>query len=397
MPKAKHPPVEEVGSAFRLPTSEGASVNSYPVAQATGKRLKEVQKMFKRKNRKENKIEPFSSPKSPLSYPVGQAAQMLGISKRTLIRRASAMGLEFEFDGRGRRVHADDIQSLLSGSVFFSKKSNAFFEAESDESLNAFDEENFQAACNLELPISIRVWQRLPSGKGTMLKGDLFGDETYVFVPELIKQKYGSGEYIIRPIENGVLSKKRYRVKIAGTPKVRSRKGIKMENNNFNFASFSENSQAEKEKLISKWLDPGCLRSWWILIKGDLERQKCFLTFEDFISARRSFNLALHDMEKEELELINSIDAYEIFKSHLQRLCQQKEQADDARLGDVREETQILTQMLQEMSEEMKRFYKEQSEKNTLLLFLCAFCLILLLAPILAQNPPQLTQQKPPA
>lgn len=250
--------------------------------------------MFKRKN----EIEQFSSHQSPLSYPVGQASEMLGISKRTLLRRASAIGLEFEFDGRGRRVRADDIQSLLSGGFLDNKKSDAFFEEESDESLNNFDEEGIQAAYELKLPKKIRVWQRFPSG--TVLRGDLFCDERDGVVHELIKQRYGPGEYVIRTIENGVLSKRSY-----GEPwnKKEAQKG----------ASFSRNSQSKKEKQISQWLNPLSLRFWWIRATMQLHNQKCSLTTEDFISARRSFKQYLDQIEEDEFELI--FDAYEIFFS----------------------------------------------------------------------------------
>ena len=345
--------------------------------------------MFKKKKENE-RAEQFSSYQSPMSYPVGQAAQMLGISKRTLIRHASAMGLEFEWDGRGRRIRRDDLQRLQKEGVVNNKKS--ILEAESDARLNAVDEDNLQAAYDLELPISIRVWQRLPSGKGTMLKGDLFCDETYGLVHELIKQKYGSGEYLIRPIENGVLSKKRYIVKLEGTPKIQSWKGIQMENKNnkeaFNFSANSENSQAKKDKQISTWVN--FLRCWWPLAELQLRDEKCFLTFEEFISARRSFKQFLDSLAEDELQLITSMDAYEMFKSHLRRLCSPREQGDDD-ASFSNQDTQRIEEMLQAIREEMKHFYQEQSEKNTLLLFLCALCLILLLAPILAQQAPQLT------
>jgi hypothetical protein len=262
---------------------------------------------------------------------------------------------------------------------------------ESDESLNAVDEENFQAACNLELPISIRVWQRLPFGRGVMLKGDSFCDETYVFVPELIKQKYGPGEYILRPIEHGVLSKKRYRVKIECTPKVQSWKGIQMENKNKKVYT-SENSQTKKEQQISSWLN--YLIGWWHFIKVELSSQKCFLTFEDFISARRSVRQFLSEMEEEELKLITSIDAYGLFKSHLQRLCPQREQGedDDASFSDVHSETEILRETLEDMREDVKHLQKAQSEQNLLLLLLLVICLILLLV-ISGQQPTPLMQQ----
>lgn len=336
--------------------------------------------MFKRKKKKENKIEQFSSPKSPLSYPVGQASEMLGISKRTLLRRASAIGLEFEFDGRGRRVRADDIQSLLSGGFLDNKKSDAFFEEESDESLNNFDEEGIKAAYELKLPKKIRVWQRFSSGKGTVLRGDLFCDESCGFVHELIKQRYGPGEYVIRTIENGVLSKRSYKVLIAGEPwnKKEAQKD----------ASFSGNSQSKKEKQISQWLDPFSLRCWWISAMMQPRSQKCSLTTEHLISARRSFKKYLDQIEEDEFELITSLDAREIFFAHVQRLCQLKEQALDARLGDAQlEETQLLGEMLEDIEdikEEMLNFDKEQSEQNLLLLF-CLFGMIILLAPQLGQ------------
>ena len=95
--------------------------------------------MFKRKDKKKDRSEQFIEESSPLSYPIGQAAQTLGMSKRTLMRRAEAMGLEFDWDGRGRRVRRDDLQRLLSGERL-DKKSNAL--AESDENDSAFDEED---------------------------------------------------------------------------------------------------------------------------------------------------------------------------------------------------------------------------------------------------------------
>lgn len=343
--------------------------------------FKEIKRMFKRKKKKENKIEQFS-------YPIGQAAQMLGISKRTLLRRASAIGLEFEFDGRGRRVRADDIQSFLSGGFLDNKKSDAFFEEESDYSLNNFDEEGIKAAYELKLPKKIRAWQR--SGKGTVLRGDLFCDESCGFVHELIKQRYGPGEYVIRTIENGVLSKRSYKVLIGGEPSINKENKQEAKKG----ASFSGDSQSKKEKQISQWLDPFSLRLWWI--SATLRSQKCSLTTEDLISARRSFKKYLDQIEEDEFELITSLDAREIFFAHVQRLCQQKEQADDARLGDaqVEEETHLLREMLEDIEEDILNFEKEQSEQN-LLLLVCLFALIILLAPQLGQILEQILKQKP--
>ena len=352
--------------------------------------------MFKRKKKKANeRDEQFSSHQSPLSYPIGQAAKELRMSKRTLLRRAESMNLDFEWDGRGRRVRADDLQRLSSGGVVDNKKSNAFKEAESGDL--AFDEEDDGAAYVLELPIEMRVWQRAPSGNGTVLKGDLFCDETYGCVHQLIKQTYGPGEYTIRPIENGVLFKRSYKVQIPGEPWILNQKRIRMENKNKKeaFKGASDNSQARKDERISQWLDPTCLRWWWVAAKLRLCNQKCSLTIEDFISGRRSFKLCLEEMEEDEIKLITGIDAYELFYSHLQRLCPQREQGedDDSSFSDAQEETQRIEDMLQEIVEEIKRFEDEQSEKNTLLLFLCALCLILLFVLILAQQP----QLKPTA
>ena len=66
--------------------------------------------MVSRKNKEE--INEPEEKSWALSYPVGKAAEMLGISKRTLLRNAQTIGLTFEWDGRGRRVKADDIQKL---------------------------------------------------------------------------------------------------------------------------------------------------------------------------------------------------------------------------------------------------------------------------------------------
>jgi len=115
-----------------------------------------------------------------------------------------------------------------------------------------------QAAYELKLPKKIRVWQRLPSGKGTVLKGDLFCDERDGVVHESIKQTYGPGEYVIRTIKNGVLSNRSYKVLIAGEPW--NKKEAKKD------ASFSGNSQSKKEKQISQWLDPFSLRLWDLII-----------------------------------------------------------------------------------------------------------------------------------
>jgi excisionase family DNA binding protein len=351
--------------------------------------------MFKRKNKKKDRSEQFIEASSPLSYPIGQAAQTLGMSKRTLMRRAEAMGLEFEWDGRGRRVRRDDLQRLLSGERL-DKKSNAF--AESDDSLNTFDEEDERAAYDLELPIDIRVWQRLPSGRGTVLKGDQFCDKMYGCVHELIKPTYGPGEYIIRPIENGVLSNRRYKVRIYGEPWILSQTKIRMENKNKKEA-FNENAQSKKDKQISRWLDPFSLRVWWIFIEVELHNQKCFLTLEHFISARRSFKLYLEELEEEEFKLINRDDARDIFESHVQRLCPKIEQNDDARFSDSQEETQRIEAMLEEIRKDFTRFEKDftrfekkQAEENSLLWVLCAICLALLLI-LIYKQPPQFTQQ----
>ena len=351
--------------------------------------FKEIKRMFKRKKKKENKIEQFS-------YPIGQAAQMLGISKRTLLRRASAIGLEFEFDGRGRRVLVNDIQRLLSGGFLDNKKSDAFFEEESDKSLNNFDEEGIQAAYELKLPKKIRVWQRFPSGKGTVLRGDLFCDESYGFVHELIKQRYGPGEYVIRTIENGVLSKGSYKVLIAGEPwnKKEAQKDASF-SGKFDTATPADgNSQSKKEKQISQWLDPFSLRLWWISATMQPCNQKCSLTAEDFISARRSFKQYLDQIEEDEFELITGLDAREIFFAHVQRLCQQKEQADDARIGDAQVEEDLIGEIIEDIKEDMDDFEKEQSEQNLLLLF-CLFGMIILLAPQLGQILEQILKQKP--
>jgi len=323
--------------------------------------------MFKKKEKHERAGQ-FSSQQSPLSYPVGKAAEMLGISKRTLLRRATALGVEFSWDGRGRRIRGDDLQRLLKGDI--GDKSDSTF---------SVSEEN---ASLLELPLSIRVWQRLPSGKGTVLKGDLFCDKFYGCVPEALKQTYGPGEYLVRPIERGILSNRNYKATIAGTPKVQSWKGSTRENNK-TFASLSEKPQAEKEKLLSQWLDTACLYSWWTLIKGELKQQKCFLTFEEFISARRNFKRSLYEMEADELKLINIIEAYEFFKAHVQRLCPKREQNDDA-LSQAQEETRLLKEGLEEIAAEIKRFEQEQAEKNSWFLLLLTCCLIMILLPLLA-------------
>ncbi len=374
--------------------------------------------MFKLKYKKKDRSEQFIEESSPLSYPIGQAAQTLGMSKRTLIRRAEAMGLEFEWDGRGRRVRKDDLQRLLSGERL-DKKSNAF--AESDESLNTFDEEDERAAYDLELPIDIRVWQRLPSGRGTVLKGDQFCDKMYGIVHEPIRLRYGPGEYIIRPLKNGVLSNRRYKVRISDETNINSRKGIdersmsssaakdesadggeaprsgrlfRMENK-----SKSEDSQARKDKQISQWVEPLSLRVWWIFIKVELHKKKCVLTLEDFFDARRSFKLYLEELEEEEFKLINRDDARDIFESHVQRLCPKREQNDDARFSDSQEETQRIEAMLEEIrkdfrgfEKDFRGFEKEQAEKNSLLWVLCAICLALLLI-LIYKQPPQFTQQ----
>ena len=337
--------------------------------------------MFKRKN---NKAEPFSSHQAPLSYPIGQAAQMLGISKRTLIRRAEAMGLEFEFDGRGRRVRADDIQRLLSGGY---NQNNSFGKAEANESDDVFDEADDHY--NLELPKKIRVWHRLPFGKGTVLKGDLLDDKSCSTVQKLIQQTYGPGEYVIRTIEHGVLSKRSYKVLIDGEPKVN--KGNNKEATKS--ASFGGNSQSQKEKQLSQWFDPVSLRLWWIGAKAQLRNRKCSLTPEDFISARRSFKQYLEQIEEDEFELIKGSDAYEIFLAHLQRLCQNQEQNNDARSDAQVEEETHLREILEDIKGDILTVEQEQSEQNVLLLC-CLFGLLILLAPQLGQILEQiLTQQ----
>jgi hypothetical protein len=277
------------------------------------------------------------------------------------------------------------IGTIFTQSAAEPRTEQSFFQ--SDETLNPFDENDPHAAYQLELPLSIHVWQRLPSGQVRKL-AVLFCDESYGCVHELIKQTYGPGEYLIRPIYNGVLYNRRYTVRIAAEAWISSQKRIRMQNEK---EAFNETSQSKKDKQISSWLK--CLRGWWPFIKVKLSKQKCFLTFEDFISARRSLEQYLDQMEADEIELITSFDAYELFESHLQRLCPKREQNDDARFSDSPEETQRIEEMLKEINEAIKRFEKEQSEKNSLLLFLCALCLILLLVLILAPQPAQLAQQ----
>lgn len=60
-----------------------------------------------------------------LSYPIGQAARQLGISKHTFLKRALDMGVEFEWDGRGRRIRRDDLLRIKEGKAG-KPKSNFF-------------------------------------------------------------------------------------------------------------------------------------------------------------------------------------------------------------------------------------------------------------------------------
>jgi YD repeat-containing protein len=48
-----------------------------------------------------------------MTIPIGKAAGILGICKKTLIRQAQEWDLIFEWDGRGRRVSMSDIKRLL--------------------------------------------------------------------------------------------------------------------------------------------------------------------------------------------------------------------------------------------------------------------------------------------
>ena len=330
--------------------------------------------LFKRKNKK---AEPFSSHQAPLSYPIGQAAQRLRISKRTLIRRAEAMGLEFDFDGRGRRVRADDIERLLSGGY---NQNNSLGKAEALYTI--LDEADDPAVYNLELPQKIRVWHRLPSGKGTVLKGNLFCDESCGTVHQLIQQTYGPGEYVIRTIEHGVLSKRSYEVLIGGEPWVNKENKTEATKS----TSFGANPQSKQEKQLSRWLAPSNLRWWWSCAKAQLLNRNCSLTPEDFIFARRSFKQYLDQLEEDEFELIIGFEAYEIFLTHVQRICQNQEQNDDdARLSDapVEQETH-LREMLEDIKADILKVEKEQSEQKLLLLG-CLFGLLILLAPQLGQ------------
>ena len=48
-----------------------------------------------------------------MTVPIGKAAKIIGISKRTLLRHAQEWDIKFDWDGRGRRVSMSEIKRLL--------------------------------------------------------------------------------------------------------------------------------------------------------------------------------------------------------------------------------------------------------------------------------------------
>ena len=159
--------------------------------------------MFLRKKRDKEEINEPEEKSCALSYPIGRAAKMLGISKKTLLRHAEAMDLSFEWDGRGRRVKADDIQKLLGNKTGeISRK---------EKPLGASEIPSFSE------PTEIRVWQRWAGGI-VEKRGDFLCNSLEGCIEAIIKGKLGPGKYTIRRIENGCLSGESRQIKIAGVP-----------------------------------------------------------------------------------------------------------------------------------------------------------------------------------
>ena len=161
--------------------------------------------MFLRKKRDEDEINEIEKKTWALSYPIGRAAEMLGFSKKTLLRHAEAMNLSFEWDKRGRRIRADDIQKLLGNSrekISYKKRT--------------FDEGEISL---LREQMWLRVWQKWRGGI-VEVRGDFFYNPLDGCIEEAINSKFGAGDYTLRCILNdGILSEKCYKIKIAGYPR----------------------------------------------------------------------------------------------------------------------------------------------------------------------------------
>lgn len=76
---------------------------------------------MKNKDKNRDKLDPNQTTKT-MTIPVGKAAEIMGISKRTLISHAQEWDVKFEWDGRGRRVSLSEIKRLLGGDLSWQKK-----------------------------------------------------------------------------------------------------------------------------------------------------------------------------------------------------------------------------------------------------------------------------------
>ena len=81
-------------------------------------------KMGKKQDKNRDKIDHKQDEKT-MTIPVGKAAEIMGISKRTLLKHAQEWDVKFEWDGRGRRVSISEIRRLLGGDVSWKKKIKA--------------------------------------------------------------------------------------------------------------------------------------------------------------------------------------------------------------------------------------------------------------------------------
>ena len=76
---------------------------------------------MKNKDKNRDKLDQKQTEKT-MTIPVGKAAKIMGISKRTLISHAQEWDVKFEWDGRGRRISLSEITRLLGGDLSWQKK-----------------------------------------------------------------------------------------------------------------------------------------------------------------------------------------------------------------------------------------------------------------------------------